>query len=126
MSHRTVSTDSAPAAIGAYSQACIAGKLVFISGQIPLNPSTGEMITNDIAEATRQCMRNIFAIAKAAGDGAHLVKVSIFLIDMGEFGEVNGAYAEFFDENPPARECVAVKTLPKNAPIEISAIAVLP
>ncbi len=125
MSHRSIKTDSAPAAVGPYSQACIAGNLVFISGQLPIDPASGAMVSGDIAEAAAMCLRNIFAIAESAGHSAHLVKVTIFLRDMADFASVNGAYAKFFADEPPARECVAVLGLPKDAPIEMSAIAVL-
>ena len=125
MSHRIISTPNAPAAIGPYSQGCVAGRLLFISGQIPLNPETGEMET-DIVRATIRCMENILAVAKAAGEGVHLAKVTIYLTDISRFGRVNEAYADFFDQAPPARACVEVSALPKGAPVEIEAIAILP
>lgn len=126
MSHKTVTTENAPKAIGPYSQGCIGGRLIFVSGQIPINPKTGEMISEDISAATRQCMENLFAVVKAAHSEAHLVKVSIFLTDMKNFGAVNEVYADFFDSAPPARACVEVSRLPKDAPIEIEGVAVLP
>jgi len=126
MSHKIVSTDKAPAAVGPYSQGCIGGGLLFISGQIPVNPATGEMVTDDIVSATRQSMENLLAVLRASGDGAHLVKVTIFLTDMSNFGAVNEVYASFFDSEPPARACIEVAALPKGAPIEIEGIAVLP
>lgn len=126
MSHIIVNTDNAPSAIGPYSQACIAGGLIFISGQLPIDPSSGAMDFSDISCATRLCMNNIFAISRAAGDGSRLVKVSIFLTNMNDFAEVNRVYSEFFESDPPARECIGVTSLPKGSPIEISAMAILP
>jgi len=126
MSHKIVNTDKAPAAIGPYSQACIGGNLLFISGQIPINPEFGTMVEGDIKVATKQCLDNLFAIVSAAGDDVHLVKVTIFLVDMDNFADVNEAYKEYFKENPPARACVEVSRLPKDANIEIEGIAVLP
>jgi len=125
MSHKIISTDKAPAAVGPYSQGCAAGNILFISGQIPINPGTGEMITDDIAAATRQCMDNLFAVLNAASADAHFVKITIFLTDMSDFGRVNEVYASYFDDNPPARACVEVSRLPKNAQIEIEGIAIL-
>ena len=126
MSHKIVSTESAPSAVGPYSQGCIAGNLLFISGQLPIDPDTGVMLTEDIGAATSQCMKNIFAVLEAANKAAHLVKVTIFLTDMGLFEDVNKVYARFFDDAPPARSCIEVSGLPKNSSIEIEAIAVLP
>ncbi len=112
--------------MGPYSQGCIGGRLFFISGQIPIDPKTGEMITDDIATATRQCMDNLMAVLRAGHEKAHLVKVCIYLTDMNQFGAVNEVYAGYFDENPPARACIEVSRLPKKASIEIDGIAVLP
>jgi len=126
MSHKTISTYRAPAAAGAYSQACIAGKLLFVSGQIPVVPVSGELIKGDIERATRQCMDNLLAIVEAAHSDAHLVKVTIYLTDMGNFADVNSAYASYFEIDPPARVCVEVSRLPKGAEIEIDGIAILP
>ncbi len=126
MSHRIVSTKDAPAAVGPYSQGCIGGRLLFVSGQIPIDPKNGEMIVSDIGAATRRCMDNLFAVVSAAGKGVHLVKVTIFLTDMGDFARVNEAYEKFFEGEPPARACIEVSRLPKDSPIEIEGIAVLP
>ncbi len=125
MSFSVIKTSNAPAAIGPYSQGCIAGRMLFISGQIPVDPSTGKMITDDIKAATAQCLENIMAILRAADENARLVKVGIFLTDMGDFGKVNEIYATYFGDEPPARACVEVSALPKGAPIEIEAIAIL-
>ena len=125
MCFRVIKTSNAPAAVGPYSQGCVAGRILFISGQIPVDPSTGKMITGDIEAATAQCMENIMAVLRAADENAYLVKVGIFLTDMGDFGKVNGIYATYFDDEPPARACIEVSALPKGAPIEIEAIALL-
>jgi len=125
VSFSVIKTSNAPAAIGPYSQGCIAGRMLFISGQIPVDPSTGKMITDDIKAATAQCLENIMAILRAADENARLVKVGIFLTDMGDFGKVNEIYATYFGDEPPARACVEVSALPKGAPIEIEAIAIL-
>jgi 2-iminobutanoate/2-iminopropanoate deaminase len=99
--------------------------MLFISGQIPVDPSTGKMITDDIKAATAQCLENIMAILRAADENAHLVRIGIFLTDMGDFGKVNEIYATYFGDEPPARACVEVSALPKGAAIEIEAIAIL-
>lgn len=124
MNSRTpVSTNEAPKAIGPYSQAVKMGDFVFLSGQLPVDMATGELCAGSIAEQTRHCLNNAAAIAKAAGTSlANAVKTTVFLVDMGDFAEVNGAYAEFFPDEPPARSCVAVAALPKNARIEIEVI----
>jgi 2-iminobutanoate/2-iminopropanoate deaminase len=125
MNEYIVSTDNAPKAVGPYSQGCVAGGILFISGQLPVDPATGVMTTDDIKEATRQCLKNVLAIAKASGESAHLVKVNIYLKDMSQFAQMNEAYTEFFPTNPPARACVEASRLPKDAPIEIEAVAYL-
>ncbi|MDO4484586.1 MAG: RidA family protein [Clostridia bacterium] len=118
-------TDNAPAAIGPYSQAAGGSGLVFVSGQLPINPATGELVSGSMAEQTRQCMNNIKNILAAAGCTLEdVVKTSIFLKDIGDFAEVNAAYAEFFPGEAPARACVQVAVLPKDGRIEIEAIAV--
>ena len=123
MSHKIVATDNAPKAVGPYSQGCIAGNLLFISGQLPIDPATNAMVSGDIKSATRQCLKNVLAVAEAAGKSAHLVKVNIYLVDISQFALVNEAYAEFFPSEPPARACIEARRLPKDAPIEIEAIA---
>lgn len=119
-----VATDKAPAAVGPYSQAIQAGKLVFTAGQIPIDPSTGKLVEGDIQLQTRQALTNLKAVLKAAGSSlAKVVKVTVFLQDMGAFGAMNQVYAEFFPENPPARSAVEVAALPLGADVEIEAIA---
>ena len=118
-----ISTDQAPAAIGPYSQCIVAGNIVFISGQLPIDPDSGEIVTGDIKDKTRQCLKNIQAIATAAGAGLNrAVKLTIFLTDMNDFSAVNQVYSTFFNEPFPARSAVQVAGLPKNAPIEIEAL----
>lgn len=120
---KIIKTDKAPSAIGPYSQAVEHGDLVYTSGQIPVDPATGELKT-DIKEATRQSLNNLKNLLEASGSSLeHVLKVNIYILDMGEFSDINEVYAEFFDEHKPARSCVAVTTLPKNAVIEIEAIA---
>ena len=119
----TIHTDKAPAAIGPYSQGVIAGHLFFASGQIPINPATGEITGVDIATQAEQVMKNIGELLKAAGtDYTRVAKTSCFLADMGDFAAFNQVYAKYFTENP-ARSCVAVKTLPKNVLCEVEVIA---
>jgi len=121
---RILLSPEAPAPIGPYSQAVQVGSLVFLSGQIALNPENGKLITGDIRIETRMVLENLGAVLQAAGlNFSHVVKCSIFLADMGHFPVVNEVYAEYFTSEPPARETVEVKALPKNANIEISAIA---
>ncbi len=120
---RTVYTSRAPEALGPYSQAVVSGNLVFVSGQLPIYPATGEFVPGDIAEHTKQCLLNIQAISEAAGTKLeNAVKINVYLADMSHFDAVNRAYAEFFPENPPARLALQVAKLPKNADIEIEAI----
>jgi 2-iminobutanoate/2-iminopropanoate deaminase len=123
---QVVSTQQAPAAIGPYSQGIKAGNLVFISGQLPLNPKTGNFVQGDIEEKTRQALNNVRAIALAAGaDLNNVVKVTIFLADMDDFSAVNKVYSEYFHGAFPARTTVQVASLPKQADIEIEAIVSL-
>ena len=120
-----VSTDKAPAAIGPYSQGIIANSMLFASGQIPIDPATGEIKGTDITEQAHQVFKNIGELLKAAGtDYAHVVQTSCFLADMGDFAAFNEVYAGYFT-GKPARSCVAVKTLPKNVLCEVEVIAVL-
>ena len=122
--NRVLETKNAPAAIGPYSQGVAAGNVVFVSGQLPIVPETGELHTGSIGEQTAQSMRNIEAILAEAGCTLKdVVKTTIFLKDMGDFAEVNAAYGKFFTENPPARACVQVAKLPRDARIEIEVIA---
>jgi len=122
-----VSTDSAPAAIGPYSQAMRAGDLLFCSGQIPLEPSTGELVKEDVEGQARRCLQNLEAVCEAAGGSlANAVRCTVYLSDMNDFARVNEVYAEFFDGNdPPARVAIAAAGLPKGADVEIDAIVTL-
>ena len=116
-------TKEAPQAIGPYSQAIMADGFLFASGQIPIDPATGNLVEGDITEQTRQVAKNIRAVLAAAGmDFSNVVKTSCFLQDMGDFQAFNEEYAKWFVSRP-ARSCVAVKTLPKNAKVEVEIIA---
>ena len=122
-----IAVPGAPRAIGPYSPVIRAGNLLFISGQIPFNAETGKVVTGDIAAQTAQIMRNLDALLKAAGAGfEHLVRTTVFLMDMDDFAAMNEAYAKFMTDPPPARSTVQVARLPRDARIEIDAIAVLP
>ena len=124
MTKEVINTNNAPEAIGPYSQVVIVGDFVYTSGQIPLNPATGELVT-DIKLATKQSMENIKAILEEAETSLNnVVKTSIFLKDLNDFEAVNEVYGTYFIENKPARSCVQVAKLPKDAVIEIEAIAV--
>jgi 2-iminobutanoate/2-iminopropanoate deaminase len=121
-----VSTDSAPAAIGPYSQGVRLGDLLFCSGQIPLEPSTGELVKQDVEGQTRRCLENLAAICEAAGGSlARAVRCTVYLVDMNDFTRVNEAYAAFFDNAPPARVAIGVAALPKGADVEIDAVVAL-
>jgi 2-iminobutanoate/2-iminopropanoate deaminase len=124
MSKKVVSTDAAPAAVGPYSQAIVSNGLVFCSGQVPLDPATGELVGGPIADQTRRCMQNLAAVLAAAGSSfANAVKLTVFLTDMDDFAELNEAYGEFFEGEPPARATFAVAALPKGARVEIECVA---
>ena len=125
MSRRTVASPHAPKAIGPYSQAVVAGGLVFCSGQIALDPASGEMVgAGDVHAQARQVMRNLGAVLEAAGATfADVVKTTIYLADLSDFGAVNEVYGAFFTADPPARATVEVAGLPKGALVEIDAIA---
>jgi 2-iminobutanoate/2-iminopropanoate deaminase len=124
MQRTVVSTASAPAAIGPYSQAIVAGGMIFISGQLPVDPETSMMVEGDIGGMTRRIFANLEAVLAAAGSSlAHVVKVTVFLADMNDFQAMNTVYAEFFPASPPARSTVQVARLPRDARIEIEAIA---
>jgi 2-iminobutanoate/2-iminopropanoate deaminase len=126
MKRRIVRTDAAPAAVGPYSQAVVAGGLVFTAGQLPLDPAGVGLITGDLAAATRRTLENVDAVLRAAGSSLQLaVKLTVFMTDISRFGEMNEVYAEFFGGDPPARSAVEVSALPKGAPLEIEAVAVL-
>lgn len=122
---QAIETQQAPAAIGPYSQAIEAGSTIYVSGQLPINPATGQFAEGGIKELTRQSLTNMQHILQQAGcDMQHVVKTSVFLADMNDFAEMNEVYAEFFKAPFPARSAVAVKTLPKGARVEIECIAV--
>jgi len=124
MTKETISTDKAPGAIGPYSQAIKVGDLVFCSGQIPIDPVTGEFVSQDVAEQTKQVLKNLSAVLEAAGSGlGEVVKTTVFLADMGDFAAMNDVYAEFFSENKPARATVQAARLPRDARVEIDCIA---
>lgn len=121
----SVKTEAAPCAIGPYSQAVVAADLVFCSGQIALDPRTGELVGEDAASQTHQVLRNLCAVLEAAGSGMdRVVRTTIFLADMADFAAVNEEYATHFTGVPPARATVAVKALPKGARVEIDCIAI--
>jgi len=122
----SVSSQKAPGAIGPYSQGVVAGNLLFISGQLPVDPATGAFVAGGIAEHAHQCLQNLSAISTAAGTSLErAVKVTVFLTDMGNFATVNQVYGEYFKSHLPARSAVQVAALPKNADIEIEAIVSL-
>jgi 2-iminobutanoate/2-iminopropanoate deaminase len=128
MTRRSVITDKAPAPVGPYSQAIVAGNLVFVAGQIPAHPSHGLLAGRSIKEQTKQCLANISAILEEAGTHMdNVVKTTVFLKDMNDFAEMNEEYATHFGSSvPPARAAVEVARLPKDVKVEIEAIAVLP
>jgi len=119
-----LNTENAPAAIGPYNQAVRAGNTLYLSGQIPLVPGTMELVTTGVADETHQVLKNVRAVLEHAGYGLEdVVKASIFISNMDHFTAINAVYAQYFTDNQPARECVAVKTLPRNVNVEISVIA---
>ena len=121
---KVINTTKAPAAIGPYSQAIQVGNLVYTSGQIPIDPTTGNFVEGGIKEQTRQSLTNVKAILEEAGlSMADVVKTTVFMADMNDFADMNSVYAEFFAEPYPARSAVAVKTLPKGALVEIEVVA---
>ncbi|MDI6710917.1 MAG: RidA family protein [Bacillota bacterium] len=120
----TIVTEEAPAAVGPYAQAIKAGPFIFVSGQLPLDPATGRLAGNDAREQAAQCIRNVAAVLRAAGAGLeNVVKTTVFLTNISDFAAVNEAYAAFFGAHKPARAAVQVAALPRNAAIEIEAIA---
>lgn len=125
MSNKQIlNTEKAPQAIGPYNQAVLAGQTLYISGQIPLVPETMELVTSGVADETHQVLKNVEAVLTNAGyTFTDVVKASIFISNMDNFATINEVYAQYFTEQQPARECVAVKTLPKNVNVEISVIA---
>ena len=126
MEKKIIVTQKAPEPIGPYSQAIQSGNMLFVSGQIPLDPATNQIITGGIGEETDQVMQNIGAILKAAGtDFTKVLKCSIFVNNMADFGAINEIYGQYFQSDPPARETVEVSGLPKGVNVEISCIALL-
>lgn len=128
MGHRAIHTDNAPGALGPYSQAIDVdlgtGRLVFLSGQIPIDPGTGDVIGGSVTDQVHRVMANLAAVLEAAGSGFdRVVKTTIFLTDMGDFAEVNAAYGDYFGDVPPARATVEVRRLPKDVRVEIEAVA---
>jgi len=122
----TISTEKAPGAIGPYSQAVKAGNMVFCSGQIPIDPTTGEFVSNNVAEQTHQVLTNLSAVLEAAGTNLNnVVKTTVFLADMNDFTAMNEIYAEFFSDNEPARATVQAARLPRDARVEIDCIAII-
>jgi 2-iminobutanoate/2-iminopropanoate deaminase len=125
MTVRPITTSGAPAAVGPYSQAIDAGAFVFCSGQVGLDPQTADLVDGGIEPQAERALRNLGAVLDAAGLGyADVVKTTLFLVDIGDFATVNGIYARFFPDPPPARSTVAVAALPKGAAFEIEAVAV--
>jgi 2-iminobutanoate/2-iminopropanoate deaminase len=121
----TISTENAPGAIGPYSQAVKVGEFVFCSGQIPIDPATGNFVSDDVSEQTRQVLVNLEAVLKEAGSGlGSVVKTTVFVVDMNDFAAMNEVYAQFFTENKPARATVQAARLPRDAKVEIECIAI--
>ena len=124
MNKKIISSPNAPAAIGPYSQAVTEYRLLFISGQLPIDMATGDLITDDIERATRACLRNLQSIIEDAGGTMdNTLKVTVYLTSMDDFSKVNEVYAQYFQSDYPARSCVAVAALPRGARMEIEAIA---
>ena len=127
MKKKVIQTETAPRAIGPYSRAVRAGNFLFLSGQIPLDPNTGELIEGDIRQQAQRVLENIKGLLESQGLGmGDVIKVTIFLKDIGNFNQVNEEYAAYFSSSPPARSTVEVAKLPRNAEIEIEAIAFVP
>ncbi|MEW6625099.1 MAG: RidA family protein [Bacillota bacterium] len=126
MIKQSINTSSAPAAIGPYSQAIKVEKFLFISGQLPIDPDTGELVTSDIEAQTHRVMQNVKAIVEASGGSLEsIVKVTIFIKDMTQFSQMNQVYAAYFPGERPARSCVEVARLPRDVGVEIEAVAYL-
>jgi 2-iminobutanoate/2-iminopropanoate deaminase len=124
---QAIAADGAPAAIGPYSQAIVAGGFVFCSGQIPLDPATGELVTGDVAAQTRRVLDNVRAVLESAGTSLDAVaKTTVFLADMSDFAAMNAVYAEYFSAPAPARSTVQAAALPRAARVEIEVVALLP
>ncbi|MCR2044987.1 RidA family protein [Anaerosalibacter massiliensis] len=126
MEKELISTNKAPAAIGPYSQAMKTGNMIFTSGQLGINPETGEFVNDNIQEETRQSLKNLMAIMEEAGGTfKDIVKVTIFIKDMENFSKINEVYEEYFSTHKPARSCVEISRLPKNGNVEVEAIAII-
>jgi 2-iminobutanoate/2-iminopropanoate deaminase len=124
MARERIQTNGAPAAIGPYSQAIASGTLVFASGQIALDPASGQLVEGDVRAQTRQALHNLSAVLEAAGSSlGQVVKTTVFLVAMADFPAMNEVYGEFFANDPPARSTIAVAELPRNARVEIEAVA---
>jgi 2-iminobutanoate/2-iminopropanoate deaminase len=120
-----IATEKAPGAIGPYSQAVKTGNIVFVSGQIPIDPATGSFVSDDVAEQTEQVLKNLSAVLEAAGSSLDkVVKTTVFVLDMNDFAVMNEVYGRYFTANPPARATVQAARLPKDALVEIECIAV--
>ncbi len=126
MEKKYIMTEDAPSAIGPYSQGIIAGNIIYTSGQLPIDPSTGELLKGDIKKETRQSLENVKAIIEEAkGTLEDIVKVNIYVTNMEDFSQINEVYGEYFTEHKPARSLVEVSKLPQNGDIEIEAIAII-
>ena len=124
MAKEIVATDSAPEAIGPYSQATVIDNIVYCSGQIPLDPATGELVSGSVADEATRCMQNLGAVLEAAGSSFQsVIKTTAYLTDMNDFPEFNDAYGTFFSDDPPARATVGVAALPKGARVEVECVA---
>ena len=124
MSKDVISTSKAPAALGPYSQAVVWGDLIFVSGQIPIDPATGQVVGDDVAAQTERVLKNLAAILEAAGASlGQVLKTTVYLKDLNDFGKMNEVYARFFGEQPPARATVQVARLPRDVSVEIEAVA---
>ncbi len=122
---KIIHTSKAPEPIGPYNQAVVAGNMLFVSGQVPVNPSTGKIDSKDIQHQAKQVLENVKAVVEQAGlEMENIVKASIFITDMGNFAKVNEVYGQYFKKDEPARECIQVAGLPLGADVEISVIAV--
>lgn len=126
MEKQLIHTDLAPQAIGPYAQGVVAGGTLYVSGQIPIDPATGSVVPGGVESQTKQCLLNLQEVVKAAGGNLHnVVKTTVFIKNMDDFGQINGIYGQYFTDHHPARACVEVARLPKDVLVEIEAIAVL-
>jgi len=126
MKREIIHTDAAPAAVGPYSQAIRLGSMVYSSGQIPLDPESGQIVAGGIKEQAERALKNLSEVLQASGSSMEqVVKVTCFITDMSMFGDMNAVYAEFFSNNPPARSCIGVASLPKGALVEFEAVAAI-